>query len=95
MQANGAEMLRLACCLGTENGIRICAPIHDAVLITAPIGELAADVARMRGYMEEASSVVLDGIKLRTEAHSFLYPDRFSDPKGRGNAMLQTVLSLL
>ena len=24
-QANGAEMLRLACCLATERGIRICA----------------------------------------------------------------------
>ncbi len=30
MQGNGAEMLRLACCLGIENGIKICAPVHDA-----------------------------------------------------------------
>jgi DNA polymerase-1 len=36
MQANGAEMLRMACCLGTEQGIEICAPVHDAVLICAP-----------------------------------------------------------
>ena len=35
MQATGAEMLRLACCLGTERGIEICAPVHDAVLICA------------------------------------------------------------
>ena len=33
MQANGAEMLRLACCLATEQGIEVCAPIHDALLI--------------------------------------------------------------
>jgi DNA polymerase I len=33
MQANGAEMLRLACCLATERGIEVCAPVHDAVLI--------------------------------------------------------------
>ena len=26
MQANGAEMLRLACCLATERGIEVCAP---------------------------------------------------------------------
>ena len=32
MQANGAEMLRLACWLATERGIEICAPVHDAVL---------------------------------------------------------------
>ena len=33
MQANGAEMLRLACCFATERGIEVCAPVHDAVLI--------------------------------------------------------------
>jgi hypothetical protein len=38
MQGNGAECLRLACCFGIERGIEICAPIHDAVLICAPLG---------------------------------------------------------
>src|SRR5262249_46361650 len=33
LQANGAEMLRLACCLATERGIQVCAPVHDALLI--------------------------------------------------------------
>jgi DNA polymerase I len=28
MQANGAEMLRLACCLATERSIEVCAPVH-------------------------------------------------------------------
>jgi len=36
MQGNGAEMLRLACCFATEQGIRVCAPVHDALLIEAP-----------------------------------------------------------
>ncbi len=31
MQATGAEMLRLACCLGTGTGLAIVALIHDAV----------------------------------------------------------------
>jgi hypothetical protein len=35
MQANGAEMLRLALCMATEEGLEVCAPIHDAVLIAA------------------------------------------------------------
>ena len=26
MQAHGAEMLRIACCLATERGVRVCAP---------------------------------------------------------------------
>src|SRR6185312_6775647 len=59
MQANGAEMLRLACCLATERGIEVCAPIHDAVLISAPLERLEADITGMRAAMEEASSIVL------------------------------------
>ena len=55
MQANGAEILRLACCLGIERGIRICAPIHDAILIEAPLERLEADVAAMREAMAKAS----------------------------------------
>src|SRR5204862_5219938 len=37
MQANGAELLRLACCFAVESGIRVCAPVHDAILIEAPL----------------------------------------------------------
>lgn len=93
MQANGAEMLRLACCLGTENGVRICAPIHDAVMITAPALELEADVTRMRAYMAEASRVVLAGFELRTEAKLVFHPEHYSDP--RGQTMFNKVMSLL
>ena len=95
MQANGAEMLRLACCLGTEAGIQVCAPIHDAVLLTAPIGRLQDDIARMQAFMEEASAVVLDGFRLKTDVHVFVYPDHYSDPKGRGKEMLSIISKLL
>ena len=44
MQANGAEMLRIACILGTERGIEVCAPVHDAVLIAAPVERIDAEV---------------------------------------------------
>src|SRR5262249_51851151 len=68
MQANGAEMLRLACCLGTEQGIEICAPVHDALLICARVDHLHAEVARMQQAMVEASRIVLDGFALGTDA---------------------------
>src|SRR6516225_2821279 len=51
MQANGAEILRLACILATEAGIRVCAPIHDAVLITAPEREIEEAAAAMAKHM--------------------------------------------
>jgi len=82
MQANGAEMLRLACCLATERGIEVCAPVHDAVLICAPLDRLEEDIAGMRAAMAQASKIVLGGPELRTDATSTHYPDRFHDPRG-------------
>src|SRR5262249_61100868 len=82
MQANGAEMLRLACCLATERGIEVCAPVHDAVLICAPLDRLEEDIAGMRAAMAQASKIVLGGPELRTDATRTHYPDRFHDPRG-------------
>jgi DNA polymerase I-like protein with 3'-5' exonuclease and polymerase domains len=95
MQGNGAEMLRLACCLATERGIEVCAPVHDAVLICAPLDRLETDVAATRAVMAEASRVVLAGFELSTEAHVTRYPDRFRDPGGRGDVMWQQVMALI
>lgn len=93
MQANGAEMLRLACILGCEEEIKICAPIHDAVLIEAPIEQIENAVSRMQHCMERASELVLDGFKLRTDAEIFRSPERYMDP--RGERMWNTVMGLL
>ncbi len=82
MQANGAEMLRLACCLTTERGIAVCAPIHDAILIEAPVNELEARVEQAHELMAEASRVVLAGFELRSEAKLIQYPERYQDPRG-------------
>ncbi len=93
MQANGAEMLRLACAIATEEGIKICAPVHDAVLIEAPLEILDAHVARMQAIMAEASEIVLDGFALRTDAAIFRYPDRYMDE--RGTKMWHELMRLL
>jgi DNA polymerase-1 len=93
MQGNGAEMLRLACCLATERGIEVCAPVHDAVLICAPLDRLEDDVARMRAAMAEASKIVLGGFELGTDAAIVRYPDRYMDK--RGTVMWDRVLALI
>ena len=93
MQANGAEMLRLACCLATERGIEVCAPVHDAVLICAPLDRLEADVDAMRACMAEASRIVLDGFELRTDVHVVEYPGRYMD--ARGAVMWERVTRLI
>ena len=58
MQANGAEMLRIACCFSVEQGIKVCAPIHDAILVEAPLDEIEATVENTQKAMSDASAVV-------------------------------------
>lgn len=82
MQANGAEMLRIACCLATERGIEVCAPVHDAVLICAGLDQLEADIAATQAAMAEASRAVLGGFELSTDVHPVRYPDRYMDERG-------------
>jgi hypothetical protein len=93
MQANGAEMLRLAACLATERGIEVAAPIHDALLIVAPFHRFEADIAITRAAMAEASRIVLDGFELRTDVSRVTWPNRYCDP--RGKRMWETVQRLM
>ncbi len=93
MQANGAEMMRLACIFATERGIRVCAPVHDALLIEAPADQLANAVRQTQEAMADASALVLDGMRLRSDAKPFVWPDRYSDKRGR--QMWGTVLGIL
>jgi DNA polymerase-1 len=93
MQGNGAEILRLATCFAIEQGIEVCALVHDAVLICAPLDRLEHDVERMRACWAKASRAVLDGFELRTEATLVRHPDRYQDP--RGALMWDRVLRLI
>ena len=98
IQATGADILRIACILAARHGIKILAPVHDAVLIEAPIERIEADVARMREIMRRASRIVFnataDGThELRTDATIIRYPEHYSDK--RGAAMWDRVLELL
>jgi hypothetical protein len=83
MQANGAEMLRLACCLSTERGVTVCCPVHDALLIEADADAIDDAVSETQRAMREASELVLPGFPLRTEAKVVRWPDRYADDRGR------------
>jgi DNA polymerase I len=82
MQANGAEMMRIAAIAATEAGIQVCAPIHDAFLIAAPEERLDDDVRHMREIMSKAGSCITGGIPIRTEARIIRYPDRYMEERG-------------
>jgi hypothetical protein len=93
LQGNGADMLRLACCLATEQGIAVCCPVHDALLVESSLADIKATVAATQAAMVEASRVMLDGFALRSDAHVVRYPDRYSDK--RGVEMWDTVMRIL
>ncbi len=91
-QGNGAEMLRLACCLLVERGICVCAPVHDAVLIEGPTDRINEVVAETQAAMAEASRAVLAGFEINTDAKIVASPDRYVDEAGFD--FWQTVLRL-
>jgi DNA polymerase I-like protein with 3'-5' exonuclease and polymerase domains len=93
MQSNGAEMLRLAACLCTEQGIQVCGPVHDALLVESRSDAIESTVAQTQACMEQASLLVLPGFPLRTEAKIVCYPERYSDP--RGSQLWDTVQTIL
>jgi DNA polymerase I len=106
MQANGAEMMRLACCMAIERGIEVCAPVHDAFLICAPLEQIDARVEEMKFVMEEASRIVLDGFTVKADCPEFdengkllefpqivRYPNRYMIKRGVG--MWTKVMKLL
>jgi DNA polymerase I len=76
-----------------ERGIEVCAPVHDALLICAPLDRIETDVATACAAMAEASRAVLAGFELRTEAKVVRCPDRYMDK--RGKQMWDTVSQLV
>ena len=94
MQANGAEMMRIASVLAVERGIKLCAPIHDALLIEAPSTQIDADVTKLKECMSQASEEVLGKGKIcRVDADIVKYPDRYMDEQGK--EMWAKIMSLL
>jgi hypothetical protein len=77
MQANAAEMLRIACILMVQRGIQLCAPIHDAVLIEATEETIEDQVKIAQECMEQASLIVLEDFTLGSDARIIKYPGRF------------------
>ena len=73
--------------------MRLCAPIHDAVLIEAGADDIEDEAARMRTIMREASGVVLSGVKIGVDTKIVRYPDHYTDP--RGEALYNRIMRLL
>jgi len=94
MQSNGAEMMRVAATIAVEEGLGICAPIHDALLLEAPADQISVHVERLRSIMGRASELILDGVlSCKVDTHIVCDPNRYMDE--RGAEMWDRVMGLL
>jgi hypothetical protein len=94
VQGNGAEMLRLALMKLERDGIRVIAPIHDAVLVEAEIHDIRAAVTTTQAAMRWASEQILPGFPLQSDVKIVQWPDRYMDAD-RGITFWNHVMSLI
>ena len=93
IQSAGAEMLRLACGLMVEQGVTLCAPIHDAVMVESDADAIDDAVEVTRACMTTASATLLDGLVIGTDAAVVTWPGRYVD-QPRGLAMWDKVIGI-
>ena len=82
MQAGCAEIMRLATSLMVDDGLALCATVHDAVLIEAPIGQIDAAIEVAKRCWARASEIVLGGFALDADSKVVRYPDVYHDDDG-------------
>lgn len=82
VQANGAEMMRLATFFAVERGVEIAAIVHDAFLVGAPDDQIESAVATVSDCMRVASALVLDGFELRSDARIVRAGGTLIEPRG-------------
>jgi hypothetical protein len=91
MQYTGMDILRLSCVRLAAANIKICNPVHDAILIEAPLDRLDENVDLTHDIMVQACCDLLGGRPCRVDADIIRSPDRYMDKK-RGLRMWDTVM---
>ena len=83
IQGHGSEMLRLAIIRATQLGVKILAPVHDALLIECDDDCVEDTVRACQQAMTEASLLILPGFPVRSDVKLVRSPDRYMDKRGR------------
>jgi DNA polymerase I-like protein with 3'-5' exonuclease and polymerase domains len=87
VQANSASIMQLAAILATEQDLGVCAIIHDAFLLEAPIADMQRQVTALVECMKEACRTFLDGFELGVDGDQpskwIVYPNHYSDKRGK------------
>ena len=83
VQSAGADMLRMAMIALEDAGIEVIAPVHDAVLIQAPVNNIHDIVEETKSIMRRVSGQMLGGFWLEVEADIVCWPARYVDVRGK------------
>jgi DNA polymerase-1 len=81
VQSSGGVLLRLAIVLAARKGVRIIAPVHDAIMVESCDEDIEEHVWLAREAMDEACRAVLGDV-IRTECQIIRADGRFYDKKG-------------
>ena len=82
IQSAAAEVLHVTCILAERRGIRLVAPVHDALMAEAPVDQRAKIAAALDRVMRDASAVVLRGYELPTDCKTVLPGSHYDDKGG-------------
>ena len=93
IQSSGSEVLHVACVLAERRGIRLVAPVHDAIMAEAPIEQAEEVSTALDRTMRDAAAVVLGGYELPTDVQMVRPGQRYFDE--RGEAMWNTISRLI
>ena len=93
IQSTGAEILHVASILAERRGIEVVAPVHDAIMAQAPLGQADDVSGALDRVMRDASAVVLRGYELPTDVQLIRPGQRYFDE--RGEVMWSTVTKLV
>ena len=94
LQANGAEMLRLAILRMQDMGVAVIAPVHDAVMVEGRIEAEEEVLQKTQEAMRWASEKVLPGFPLDSDMKVVEYPNRYMD-EDRGADMWNKVMGIV
>lgn len=93
VQATASEVLHVACILAERRGLAVVAPVHDAIMIEAPIDQAHEASAALDRVMRDAASVVLRGYELPSDVQIIQPGECFYDK--RGVEMWETIIHLV
>jgi DNA polymerase-1 len=86
MQAMGAHILQRAIYFTQQAGVQVCAPVHDALLIMAPIDDIQHHAWLAKEAMQRASADILRGFTIYADGWDqdvLIHPQHYTDPRGQ------------